>query len=214
VEPTIFRDPHVTWAFWIACVFAAIGAVAPFAFTIGAQSRLTGVVVPFALAALAFAANALLHYRGRPLAVALYFFAGMAIVYGILAMLAVPIRLAVVGTCAASPCPPGFETPLSTGESDGLTAAAFGGVLAIFIGFYGLLVLYRRPSTAARQQATVWPAQPPAKTPEPAAAEPPAPAPADPPSTSPVEAKSKAAAIDELKELPAPDEPKELPPPA
>ena len=185
----------------MAAVFAAIGALAPLAFSIGAHSRLTGVVIPFGIAVLAFAANALMYQQGRPIAVALYFIAGMAIVYGILAMLAVPIRLAVVGTCAAAPapCAVGLEQPLTSGESDGLTAATFCGVLAVFVGFYGLLVLYRRRTAAAREKAAVWPAQAPAKISEPA-----------------VEAPAKPASqvVEELKELPAPEELKELPPPA
>lgn len=189
------------WSFWAAAAFSAIGALAPFAFSIGAHSRLTGVVIPFGIAALAFAANALLYQQGRPIAVALYFIAGMAIVYGILAMLAVPIRLAVVGTCAAAPapCAVGLEQPLTSGESDSLTAATFCGVLAVFIGFYGLLVLYRRRTAAAREKAPVWPAQAPPKISEPA-----------------VEAAAKPAAqvVEDLKELPAPEELKELPPPA
>ena len=41
--------------------------------------------------------------RGRSLAATLYFVAGLAIVYGILAMVAVPLRLAVVGTCPPAP---------------------------------------------------------------------------------------------------------------
>jgi hypothetical protein len=189
------------WSFWVAAAFAAIGAVAPFAFSIGAHNRLTGVVIPFAIAAVAFAVNALMYQQGRPLAVALYFIAGMAIVYGILAMLAVPIRLAVVGTCAAAPapCAVGLEQPLTSGETDSLTAATFCGVLAVFIGFYGLLVLYRRRTAAAREKSPVWPAQAPVKSPEPA------------PETA---SKPASQVVEELKELPAPEELKELPPPA
>ena len=207
------------WSFWAAAAFAAIGAAAPLAFSIGAHSRLTGVVIPFAVAAAVFAVNALMYQQGRPLAVALYFIAGMAIVYGILAMLAVPIRLAVVGTCAgaSTTCPAGLEQPLTSGENDGLTAATFCGVLAVFVGFYGLLVLYRRRSASTRQQAPAWPAQAPAKSsePTPVAEAPTAVAPVAPidapQSRSHIEAPTEAA--DEPKELPAPDEPKELPPP-
>jgi len=205
VEPTAFRNARVVWSFWVAAAFSAIGAVAPFAFSIGAHSRLTVVVIPFGIAVVAFAVNALMYQQGRPLAVALYFIAGMAIVYGILAMLAVPIRLAVVGTCAAAPapCAGGLERPLTSGESDSLTAATFCGVLAVFIGFYGLLVLYRRRSTAAREKAQVWPAQAPIKSSEPAA---------ETPSGSASQTATEPA--DELRELPAPEELKELPPPA
>jgi len=205
------------WSFWVAAAFAVIGALAPPAFSIGAHTRLLGVVIPFGIAAVAFAVNALIYQQGRPVAVALYFVSGLAVVYGILAMLAVPIRLAVVGTCpvGSASCPVGYEQPLTSGESDGLTAATFCGVLAVFIGFYGLLVLYRRRTGAARQQAAAWPVQPPTKTPEPAPVEAvtPAPAVATAQSMEPDELK-ELPAPDEPKELPAPDEPKELPPPA
>jgi len=189
------------WSFWAAAGFSAIGGLAPFAFSIGGHSRLTGVVIPFGIAGVAFAVNALMYHQGRPIAVALYFIGGIAIVYGILAMLAVPVRLAVVGTCAAAPapCAVGLEQPLTSGESDSLTAATFCGVLAVFIGFYGLLVLYRRRTAAAREKAQVWPAQSPAKISDPATEAP---------------AKPASQVVEELKELPAPEEPKELPPPA
>ena len=152
------------WAFGIAAGLVVIGALAPLAFSVGAHSRLSGVAIPFGLAAVAFVVAAFMYQQGRTVAVALYFVAGLAIVYGILAMLAVPLRLAVVGTCPAAParCPIGFEAPLTSGENSGLGTATFCGILAIFIGFYGLVMLYRRARAAQTQtQAHAWPAGPP-----------------------------------------------------
>ena len=162
------------WAFWIAAAMAAIGAVAPILFSAGAHSRLAGVIIPFGIATIALAANGYMHNRGRPLAVSLYFVAGIAIVYGILAMVAVPLRLAVVGVCPPAParCPVGFEQQLTSGENSGLGVATFTGVLAIFIGFYALLLLYRRHAAAARKLTSLWPSQAPAKPPLPAEAPP------------------------------------------
>jgi len=164
VEQNVERDQRIMWAFWIAAALAAIGALAPLAFTVGAHSRIGGVAIPFGVAAVALAVNAVIYHQGRTVAVALYFVAGLAIVYGILAMLAVPLRLAVVGTCPPAPahCPIGFEAQLTSGENSGLGTATFCGILAIFVGFYGLVMLYRRSRTARTgPEPKAWPAQSP-----------------------------------------------------
>jgi hypothetical protein len=144
------------------------------------------VIVPFGIAAVVLGINAVMYHQGRSLAATLYFVAGLAIVYGILAMVAVPLRLAVVGTCPPAParCPLGYEQPMTSAENSGLALASFCGVLAIFVGFYGLLMLYRRLGVRPLQRS-LWPAKPPAKpapAPEvaPAAAAPLAPSPAEP----------------------------------
>jgi hypothetical protein len=166
VDQNVIRDPRVMWAFWIAAAIVAIGAVAPLSFNIGGHSRLQGVIFPFGIAAVALGVNAVMYHQGRSLAATLYFIAGLAIVYGILAMVAVPLRLAVVGTCPPEParCPLGFEPPMTNAENSGLGLASFCGVLAIFIGFYGLLMLYRRLGAGARpRRGLLWPAKPAAK---------------------------------------------------
>jgi len=171
VEQKTIRDQRVMWAFWIAAALVAIGAVAPLSFSIGAHSRLQNVIIPFGVAAVALGINAVMYHQGRSLAATLYFVAGLAIVYGILAMVAVPLRLAVVGTCPPEParCPLGFEAPMTSAENSGLALASFCGVLAIFVGFYGLLMLYRRLGGGARpRRGLLWPAKPPAQ-PAPAA---------------------------------------------
>jgi hypothetical protein len=186
VDQTVIRDPRVMWAFWIAAAIVAIGAVAPLSFSIGAHSRLSGVIVPFGIAAVALGVNAVMYHQGRSLAATLYFVAGLAIVYGILAMVAVPLRLAVVGTCPPDPakCPLGFEPPMTSAENSGLGLASFCGVLAIFIGFYGLLMLYRRFGAGARpRRGLLWPVKPPTR-PAPAAEV--AAATAAPPAVAPV----------------------------
>ncbi|TMD37042.1 MAG: hypothetical protein E6I95_01485 [Chloroflexi bacterium] len=214
MEPTVYRDQRVVWSFWIAAALVAVGAVAPFITSFGANSRVGAVLIPFGIAAVALAVNARLYHHGRPLAVALYFIAGLAIVYGILLMVSVPIRLAVVGTCPPSPaqCAPGAEVAMTHGESNGFAIATFCGVLGVFIGFYGLLMLYRRRAALAKEAPQVWPAQPPAKP----AAETPveAVAAAPPAATADTSAEVKVESDDEPKELPAPLEPRELPPPA
>src|SRR5437879_10511136 len=158
------------WAFGIAAGLAVIGALAPLAFTVGGHTRISGVAIPFGVAAVALAINAVTYHQGRTVAVAVYFVAGLAVVYGILAMLAVPLRLAVVGTCPAAPahCPAGFEPPLTSGENSGLGTATFCAILAIFIGLHGLVMLHRRARTARTQpRSRAWPAPPPARPAEP-----------------------------------------------
>jgi len=164
VEQDVIKVQRAMWAFWIAAAIAAVGAVAPLSFSIGAHSRLQWVIVPFGIAAVVLGINAVMYHQGRSLAATLYFLAGLAIVYGILAMVAVPLRLAVVGTCPPSParCPLGYEQPMTSAENSGLALASFCGVLAIFVGFYGLLMLYRRLGVRPRR-SILWPAKPPAK---------------------------------------------------
>jgi hypothetical protein len=188
VEQEVIKVQRAMWAFWIAAALAAIGAVAPLSFSIGAHSRLQWVIVPFGIAAVVLGINAVMYHQGRSLAATLYFVAGLAIVYGILAMVAVPLRLAVVGTCPPAPasCPLGYEQPMTSAENSGLALASFCGVLAIFVGFYGLLMLYRRLGVRPLQRS-LWPAKPPAQ-PAPAAQVAPAAAAAAPVVAAPVEA--------------------------
>ena len=146
------REARVLWSFWIACGLAVSGAILPLLLAAGGTNRIAGAAIPFGVAAIALAAAALLYPQGRPVATALYFVAGMALVYGMLLMIAVPLRLAVIGTCDPAPaiCPSGFERPMSGGEDSGLAIGVGMGTLAILVGFFGLLMLFRiRPQTAA-----------------------------------------------------------------
>ena len=150
-SPASSTDQRLLWSFWIACALAVVAGVSPFIFG-GGSSRLNGAVFPLALAAVAFGASALLHSQGRPITTALYFLASLAVVYGILAMIAVPLRLAVLGTCLPdpAPCGPGLERPLTAGESTALGFAIGIGIVAILTGFFGLVTLYRRQAAASR----------------------------------------------------------------
>jgi hypothetical protein len=138
-------EQRTVWAFWLACGIAAVGGVVPLLLA-GTSGRVSGVIIPLWAAAIAFGACSVLQGRGRPAATGLYFVAGLAIVYGILAMLAVQLRLAVVGTCPPTPeqCAIGLERPLSGAENTGLGFAAGFGIVAVLVGFFGLVTLYRR----------------------------------------------------------------------
>jgi hypothetical protein len=176
----------------------------------GGSNRIGGVVIPFALGAILLGACALLYAQGRPIATLLYFLASLAIVYGMLAMLTLPLRLAVIGTCPPAPgfCGAGLERPMTSGESNALGLAVGLGIVAILSGFFGLVTLYRRDTGAlpaaappARRIASVG-----AKTQAPTEAV--TPEPAAPP--APVKTGVEPAPETTL-ELAAPVEPLELP---
>jgi hypothetical protein len=118
----------------------------------GGSNRISGVVFPFALAAIALGACAVFYQHGRPVTTALYFVASLAIVYGILALVAVPLRLAVIGTCPPAPaqCALGLERPLTGAEDTALAFAIGMGIVAILTGFFALVMLYRRHSVVPR----------------------------------------------------------------
>jgi hypothetical protein len=187
------RESRVLWSFWIACGLSVTGGVAPLLLAAGGPNRIAGVVVPFGVAAVAMGVNALMYHQGRPLATGLYFIGSLALVYGMLSMIAVPLRLAVLGTCSSSAalvCPPGAELPLSTGENSGLAIGIAMGTIAILVGFFGLLMLFRikpqfaTPPPTRREMESRVVAPPPAPVASapipPAAAEPDAVAPAAP----------------------------------
>jgi hypothetical protein len=246
MDSTSLRESRVQWSFWIACGLAATGGIAPLLLAAGGTNRMAGAVIPFGVAAIAMGVNALMYQQGRPLATALYFVAGLALVYGMLSMIAVPLRLAVLGTCSAtvSACRAGLEQPLTSGESTGLAFGIAMGTIAIFVGFFGLLMLFRirqQPSIPppARREApvVVAPPPPPPAVPEPEAQKPapepepafsaPSPdaavsaAPASPPKPARKPRVKRAAKPqaelpppEEPLELSAPEEPLELPAPS
>jgi hypothetical protein len=205
-------EQRVLWAFWLACGLSAVAGVVPMVLG-GGSNRIGGVVIPFAVAAILLGACALLYAQGRPIATLLYFLASLAIVYGLLAMLTLPLRLAVIGTCPPAPavCGSGLERPMTSGESNALGLAVGLGIVAILTGFFGLVTLYRR-DTGARLQSLPPPdrriAPVGAKTQSPTEA--PTPEPAAPPTPVKTEAEAEPAP-EAVLELAAPVEPLELP---
>jgi hypothetical protein len=160
------ENVFVERVFWAAAGLAVVGAVGPLLVTIGHTNRIASVFFPFAAAALAMGALALFYQQGKTLAALVYFLAGLAIAYGMLQLLSVPMRLAVLGSCPPAPqhCNAGLELQLSAAESTGLTVAVAFGLMALFTGFAGLAALYRQRAPAP--PPAVWPDQPPPK-PEP-----------------------------------------------
>ena len=196
------------WAFWVATALAVAGVVAPVLLG-GGSGRLNASVIPFGVAAIAFAACSLTYHRGRPLATLLYFLGSLAIVYGILSALAVPLRIAMLGACPADsgPCLPGLERPITTEESTALGVVIGIGIVAVLTGFFGLRTLYHR----YRRQAIPPAAPPPVRRIAPVASKPPA---ETAPAPAPAARSQVTAAPEEVEpqaELPAHEPDLELP---
>ena len=171
--PVVTSAPNherLIWSLWLAAGIVFLGGALPILFG-GTSSRITGVYVPFTIAALALVACALLHNQSRTVVAIVYFVAGLAIVYGLLSMFSLPMRLAAMGSCpvAPYPCTTGLPRALSDGENTGLGVATAFGIGALLLGFFGLATLYRRPviATAAPPVRRI-PPMPPSKPAEPA----------------------------------------------
>ena len=143
--PAAKQNQRLIWSLWLAAGLALVGGLLPFAFG-GTSSRVSGVILPFAVGAAGLAACALLNNQGRMAVSIVYFLAGLAIVYGLMSMFSLPVRLAALGSCpvAPDPCPTGLPRALTDGENNGMGAAAAFGIAALFVGFFGLVTLYRR----------------------------------------------------------------------
>ena len=157
MNPAPAGERWTVWTLWAAAGLAVVGGVMPFVFG-GSTSRLDGVIIPFWIGAAALAACAAFRSQGRTVTSVLYFVAGLAIAFGLLSMFSLPVRLAALGSCAAppAPCTTGLPRPLTDGENNGMGAATAFGIVAILLGFYGLVTLFRRPE--------VEPAPPPVRT--------------------------------------------------
>lgn len=188
------HEQRQAWAFWIASVLAFVAGASPIVFA-GISSRISGAIIPFWVAAIVFVVCARYRGRSRPLAIGLYFIAGLAIVYGMLQLVSLPLRLTLVGTCPPSPahCLPGLERPVTEGEQTGLGFGIGIGVVAIFVGYFGLFNLLRRPTAKAAPAAPSG-MTPPVRTIPPiqdAPVEEPKPAESKPVESKPVESKSE-----------------------
>lgn len=140
------HEQRQSWAFWIAAVIAFVAGVASVVFG-GFSSRIGGAAIPFWIAAIAFGLCARYRGQSKALAVGLYFIGGLAVVYGMLQLVSLPLRLTLMGTCPAAPahCSPGLERPIAEGEQTGIWFGVGMGLVAIFVGYFGLFNLFRRP---------------------------------------------------------------------
>jgi hypothetical protein len=159
VDHELERHVLAERSFWVAGGLAVLAGVGPLVAAMGQTNRLAGVVVPMLGAAGGCAALALTYRRGRTFSALIYLLTGLAIVYGLLLVLAIPMRLAVEGTCPPAPqrCTNGLEMQLSSPETLALSIAVGFGVLSLLAGFFGLLALYRLPPASGAQAPSVWP---------------------------------------------------------
>jgi len=204
-------ETRMIWAFWVAAALIAIGGLVPILLA-GPSGRISLVIIPYAIGAIAVAGCALAQQRGRYLSAGLYFVGGLAVVYGIIAMIALPLRLAVIGTCPPTgACPAGLLPPMTEAENTGFGLAIGMGIVGILVGFFGLVVLWRHTgSRTASQSATMGPPPvrkiPPVKARTTEVTPPPVPVETAPSQTAP-----ETTAMYEMAELPAPAEELELP---
>lgn len=200
VDSAAEKSQRLIWSFWLAAGVVFIGGLLPFVFG-GTSSRVTGVVLPFTIAAIGLGACALLYKQGRSLATVIYFVTGLAIVFGLLSMMSLPIRLAALGSCpiAPNPCTTGLPRVLSDGENTGMGSAAAFGIVGLLVGFVGLVTLYRQtaPPTFKPPERNIPPVAPPTPVQDTAAH-----APEPQPETEPA---PELPAPEELPELPAPE---------
>ncbi len=164
-------EDRIAWSFWAAGAIAFVGGLLPLLIG-GTSSRVATVAIPFTIAAAAFAGCGFVYKQGRTATAILYFVAGLAIVYGLLAMFSLPLQLAALGSCAAppAPCTGGLGRPLSLGENTGMGFGTGFGVAALFVGFFGLMVVFRRTAVAPPTPPVrkIPPVTPPAEKPAPA----------------------------------------------
>jgi hypothetical protein len=130
---------------WVASVPTVAGGVIALVAPAGGANRLAGVALPFAVSAGAQAANALTQRRKSWLSGSLYAVAAVAILYGVILALSVPLRLTIEGSCqpAPAPCPLGFDLPIRSGENVALYVCVICGVLSLVINFVAAELQFR-----------------------------------------------------------------------
>jgi hypothetical protein len=160
------------WSLWAACLLTVGAAVVPLVVVpSGGINRIAGATLPLSIAAAALAANALTRRRGALLSGLLYAAATLAILYGLILVLSVPLRLAIQGVCQPAPasCPLGFDRPMTSAESFGVTLLVVLGALSLLFTFIAAEVEYiHRPKPRISSSASLPPLarQRPPMTPE------------------------------------------------
>jgi hypothetical protein len=139
------RFSAVEWCLWVACVLSAAGGVVALAAPAGGINRLSGMALPFAVSAAAQAANALTQRRIGLWSGLLYGAAALAILYGVILALSVPVRLTIEGSCqpAPAPCPLGFDVPITSRENVAIYAAVICGGLSLLTNFVAAELQFR-----------------------------------------------------------------------
>jgi hypothetical protein len=145
---------------WAAFALAVACAVLAIAVASAGTNRVQGTALPFAIGAAVLAASAVTWQR-RTLGVILYAAAALAILYGILIALSVPLRLAVEGTCplTAASCPLGFEYPATSAENFAVSAVTICGAVALVLLFIAFELRFVRKPRPVRDETGPQPDQ-------------------------------------------------------
>jgi hypothetical protein len=111
----------------------------------GGANRVSGVALPFAVSAVAQLANVLTRRRNGWLSGLLYAVAVLAILYGVILAVSVPLRLTIEGPCqpAPAPCPLGFDLPIRAGETIAVYAAVVCGLVSMVFTFVAVELQFR-----------------------------------------------------------------------
>lgn len=129
--PDIYRVAQ--WCTWAACVTALVGAAIALGATAAGPNRIFGVAPPFVIAAGILAVAS--WQRAALVSGLLYGVGILALLYGIVVALALPLRLLIEGTCplTTTSCPVGFEHPASSTENFVVYSACIAGGLAVVL---------------------------------------------------------------------------------
>jgi hypothetical protein len=154
VDQRLDPNPLAEWSTWAAAALAVVAAVVVVVLPLGGTNRVLGAAAPFAIAAAALVAGALTSRRPGWLTALLYAAAALALLYGIVLALALPLRLSVEGTCLPAPasCPLGFDRPETSAENTAVYAAAVSGALALVLTFIAVEARYLRKPRPKRDR--------------------------------------------------------------
>jgi hypothetical protein len=121
------------WCTWAACIAAVVGAAIAVGASAAGPNRVLGVAPPFVIAAILLVVAA--SQRAPWISGLLYGVGILALLYGIITALALPLRLLIEGTCplTTTSCPVGFEHPASSTENLVVYAANIAGGLAVIL---------------------------------------------------------------------------------
>jgi hypothetical protein len=133
------------WCLLVGCVLTAAAGVIVLVAPAGGANRVSGVALPFAVSAVAQLVNVLTRRRSAWLSGLLYAVAVLAILYGVILAVSVPLRLTIEGPCQPAPasCPLGFDLPIRAGETIAVYAAVVCGLLSMVVDFVAVELQFR-----------------------------------------------------------------------
>ena len=121
----------------------------------GGINRLSGAALAFAVSAAIQAVNAVTQRRSGWWSGLMYTAAALALLYGVILAVSVPIRLTLEGSCqpAPAPCPLGFDVPITARENLAVYVSVIFGVLSMVTNFVAAELQFRprRPRSPDRQ---------------------------------------------------------------